>query len=136
MSAISQHGPLEPMMPPIAGARRRLPAERKAITHKFNISGYRGYITVGIYPNGEPGEIFLRMAKCGSTLSGLLDSLAIAISLGLQHGIPLKTFSNKFIDARYEPQGHTGEEFGFASSIVDYIFRWMVKRFPTSGGVQ
>lgn len=112
------------------GARHRLDPERRAITHRFNIAGHRGYLTVGLYLDGRPGEIFLRVAKCGSTLSGLLDSLGIAVSLGLQHGIPLHTFAAKYIDSRFEPMGHTGEEFGEASSIVDYAFRWLTKRFP------
>jgi ribonucleoside-diphosphate reductase alpha chain len=112
------------------GTRKRLESERRAITHRFNIAGHRGYLTVGMYPNGQPGEIFLRMAKCGSTLSGLLDSLAVAVSLGLQFGIPLQAFADKYITARFEPMGHTGEEFGEASSIVDYVFRWLTKKFP------
>jgi ribonucleoside-diphosphate reductase alpha chain len=117
------------------GARHRLESERKAITHKFRISGHKGYLTVGMYPNGQPGEIFLRMAKCGSTLSGLLDSLAVAVSLGLQHGISLQTFADKYIAARFEPMGHSGEEFGEASSIVDYVFRYLTKKFP-AGTIQ
>jgi ribonucleoside-diphosphate reductase alpha chain len=117
------------------GARHRLQSERKAITHKFRIAGHKGYLTVGMYPNGQPGEIFLRMAKSGSTLSGLLDSLAIAISLGLQHGISLQIFADKYIASRFEPMGHTGEELGEASSIVDYVFRWLTKKFP-AGAIQ
>lgn len=118
------------------GARRRLDSERKAITHRFNIAGHRGYLTVGMYPDGRPGEIFLRMAKCGSTLAGLLDSLAVAVSLGLQHGISLQAFADKYIDARFEPSGFSGPEFGEAKSIVDYVFRWLTKRFPASGVIQ
>jgi ribonucleoside-diphosphate reductase alpha chain len=113
-----------------------LESERKAITHRFNIAAHRGYITVGMYPDGRPGEIFLRMAKCGSTLAGLLDSLSVAVSLGLQHGIPLQTFADKYIDARFEPNGFSGEEFGEAKSIVDYVFRWLTKKFPTAGRTQ
>jgi len=119
----------------VPGARHRLEPERRAITHKFRIAGHKGYLTVGLYPDGSPGEIFLRMAKCGSTLSGLLDSLAVAVSLGLQHGISLQTFADKYIAARFEPMGHSGEEFGEASSIVDYCFRWLTKKFPTAGTV-
>lgn len=126
MSTQPQPAP-QPLQP---GARHRLESERKAITHRFRIAGHKGYVTVGLYPDGRPGEIFLRMAKCGSTLSGLLDSLSIAVSLGLQHDIPLQSFADKYIAARFEPMGHTGEEFGEASSIVDYIFRWLTKKFP------
>ena len=111
--------------------RKRLDSERRAITHKFRIAGHKGYLTVGMYENGQPGEIFLRMAKCGSTLSGLLDSLALTISLGLQHGIPLQVFADKFIDSRFEPLGYTGNpEIPEAQSITDYVFRWLVKKFP------
>lgn len=117
-----------------SGQRRRLPVERRAITHRFNIGGFKGYLIVGLYVDGQPGEIFLRMAKSGSTLAGLLDSLAVAVSLGLQHGISLQTFADKYIDSRYEPSGHTGNpEFGEAASVTDYVFRWMSKRFPTTG---
>lgn len=117
------------------GQRLRLPVERRSITHRFNIGGCKGYVTVGMFPNGQPGEIFLRVAKSGSTLAGLLDSLAVAVSLGLQHGISLQTFADKYIDSRFEPMGHTGPEFGEASSITDYIFRWLTKKFPTSGAI-
>ncbi len=119
------------------GARHRLESERKGITHRFNIAGHRGYVTVGLYPDGRPGELFIRMAKCGSTLSGLLDCLAIAISLGLQSGIAVETFAAKYIDARFEPSGFTGNpEIPEAQSITDYIFRWLVKRFPAPGAIQ
>jgi ribonucleoside-diphosphate reductase alpha chain len=119
------------------GARHRLESERRAITHKFQIAGHKGYLTVGLYADGRPGEIFLRMAKCGSTLSGLLDSLAVAVSLGLQHGISLQTFAEKYIAARFEPMGYTGnEEIPEAQSIVDYVFRWLTNRFPAAGVLQ
>lgn len=112
-------------------ARHRLEPERRAVTHRFRLAGHKGYLTVGLYPNGQPGEIFLRMAKSGSTLSGLLDSLSIAVSIGLQSGIPLKAFADKFIDSRFEPLGYTGNpEIPEAHSIVDYCFRWLQKRFP------
>lgn len=118
------------------GARHRLESERRAVTHKFRIAGHKGYVTVGLYPNGQPGEIFLRMAKSGSTLSGLLDSLALSVSLGLQHGIPLQVFADKFIDSRFEPLGYTGNpEIPEAQSITDYIFRWLTKKFP-AGTIQ
>ncbi|HXG39472.1 MAG TPA: vitamin B12-dependent ribonucleotide reductase [Candidatus Limnocylindrales bacterium] len=110
--------------------RRRLPAERQAITHKFEIAGHEGYITVGLYPDGQPGEIFLKMAKEGSTVSGLMDSFATAISLALQYGVPLRDLVNKFAHVRFEPSGFTGnQEIPIAKSIVDYIFRWLGSRF-------
>jgi ribonucleoside-diphosphate reductase alpha chain len=112
--------------------RRKLPAERKAITHKFSIGGHEGYITVGMYDDGQPGEIFLVMAKEGSTISGLMDSFATAISLALQYGVPLKVLIDKFSHVRFEPSGHTGnEEVPYAKSIVDYIFRWLASKFLT-----
>lgn len=118
------------------GMRKRLESERRAVTHKFRIAGHKGYLTVGLYPSGQPGEIFLRMAKVGSTLSGLLDSFAIAVSLGLQHNISLSTFAEKFTDTRFEPLGWTGNpEIPEAQSIMDYIFRWLIKKFP-AGAIQ
>ena len=110
--------------------RRRLPGERTAVTHKFEIAGHEGYITVGLYPDGSPGEIFLKMAKEGSTVSGLMDSFATAISLSLQYGVPLHDLVNKFAHVRFEPAGFTGnQEIPIAKSIVDYIFRWLGARF-------
>jgi ribonucleoside-diphosphate reductase alpha chain len=110
--------------------RRRLPAERTAITHKFDIAGHEGYITVGLYPDGQPGEIFLKMAKEGSTVSGLMDSFATTVSVALQYGVPLKDLVNKFAHVRFEPSGFTGnQEIPIAKSIVDYIFRWLGSRF-------
>ncbi len=110
--------------------RRKLPSVRKAITHKFSIGGHEGYITVGMYDDGQPGEIFLVMAKEGSAISGLMDSYATAISLALQYGVPLKVLIDKFSHVRFEPSGHTGNpEVPFAKSIVDYIFRWLASKF-------
>jgi ribonucleoside-diphosphate reductase alpha chain len=110
--------------------RRRLPAERAAVTHKFEIAGHEGYITVGLYPDGQPGEIFMKMAKEGSTVSGLMDSLATTVSVALQYGVPLKDLVNKFAHVRFEPSGFTGnQEIPIAKSIVDYIFRWLGSRF-------
>jgi ribonucleoside-diphosphate reductase alpha chain len=110
--------------------RHRLPEERASLTHKFSIAGHEGYITVGLYPNGQPGEIFIKMAKEGSTVSGLMDAFATAISLSLQHGVPLKVLCEKFSHLRFEPSGWTGnEQIGFAKSIMDYIFRWLQLRF-------
>ncbi len=110
--------------------RRKLPSVRKAITHKFSIGGHEGYITVGMYDDGQPGEIFLVMAKEGSAISGLMDSFATAISLALQYGVPLRVLIDKFSHVRFEPSGHTGNpEVPFAKSIVDYIFRWLASKF-------
>jgi ribonucleoside-diphosphate reductase alpha chain len=120
---------IDAQSPPRA-VRHRLPAERASITHKFGLSGHEGYITVGLYPNGQPGEIFIRMAKEGSTVSGLMDSFATAISLALQHGVPLRVLCEKFAHTRFEPSGWTGnEQIGYAKSIMDYLFRWMQIRF-------
>jgi ribonucleoside-diphosphate reductase alpha chain len=110
--------------------RRKLPSVRNAMTHKFNIGGHEGYITVGMYDDGQPGEIFLVMAKEGSSISGLMDSFATAISLALQYGVPLKVLIDKFSHVRFEPSGHTGNpQIPFAKSIVDYIFRWLASKF-------
>ena len=115
---------------PPRAVRHRLPAERASVTHKFGLSGHEGYITVGLYPNGSPGEIFIRMAKEGSTVSGLMDSFATAVSLALQHGVPLRVLCEKFAHTRFEPSGWTGNpEIGYAKSIMDYIFRWIQMRF-------
>ncbi|HZT74847.1 MAG TPA: vitamin B12-dependent ribonucleotide reductase [Terriglobales bacterium] len=110
--------------------RRRLPDERQSLTHKFKIGGHEGYITVGMYEDGQPGEIFVTMAKEGSTISGLMDSFATAISLALQHGVPLKLLVDKFSHTRFEPSGWSGNaEIGYAKSIMDYLFRWMGLKF-------
>jgi ribonucleoside-diphosphate reductase alpha chain len=110
--------------------RRKLPDERKAITHKFDIAGHEGYITVGLFEDGQPGEIFLVMAKEGSTISGFADAFAQAISYALQFGVPLQALVDKFSHVRFEPSGMTrNPEIRFAKSIVDYIFRWMATKF-------
>jgi ribonucleoside-diphosphate reductase alpha chain len=115
---------------PPRAIRHRLPEERASLTHKFAIAGHEGYITVGQYPNGAPGEIFIRMAKEGSTVSGLMDAFATAISISLQHGVPLRVLIDKFAHTRFEPSGWTGnEQIGYAKSIMDYIFRWLQIRF-------
>jgi len=117
---------------PPKAVRNKLPEERMSITHKFNIGGHEGYITVGLYPNGSPGEIFITMAKEGSTVSGLMDSFSCATSLALQHGVPLKMLCEKFAHTRFEPSGWTNNpDIGFAKSIMDYIFRWLQLRFLT-----
>ena len=110
--------------------RRRLQDERQAITHKFSIGGHEGYITVGMYEDGSPGEIFIVMAKEGSIVSGLMDSFATAISLALQYGVPLKVLCNKFTHTRFEPSGFTNNpQIPIAKSILDYIFRWFAIKF-------
>ena len=110
--------------------RRKLPDERHAITHKFDIAGHEGYITVGLFEDGMPGEIFLVMAKEGSTISGFADAFAQAISYALQYGVPLQALVDKFSHVRFEPSGMTKNgDVRFAKSIVDYIFRWMASKF-------
>src|SRR5207248_9016992 len=114
---------------PRTPVRRKLPDERKAITHKFDIQGHEGYITVGLFQDGQPGEIFLVMAKEGSTISGFADAFAQAISYALQYGVPLQALVDKFSHVRFEPSGMTrNPEIRFAKSIVDYIFRWMASK--------
>jgi ribonucleoside-diphosphate reductase alpha chain len=116
---------------PPRAVRHRLPNERRSITHKFNIGGQEGYLTVGMYEDGRPGEIFVRMAKEGSTISGLMDSFATAVSLALQHGVPLRLLVEKFSHTRFEPSGWTdNRHIGYAKSILDYIFRWLSLKFP------
>src|SRR6266705_1382181 len=117
---------------PPRAVRHKLPEERMSVTHKFNIGGHEGYITVGLYTDVSPGEIFITMAKEGSTVSGLMDSFALAVSIALQHGVPLKLLCEKFAHTRFEPSGWTNNtEIGFAKSIMDYIFRWLQLRFLT-----
>jgi len=118
------------LAPPKA-VRRRLPDERAGVTHKFSIGGHEGYLTVGLYPDtNQPGEIFIRMSKEGSSISGLMDSFATAISLALQYGVPLSTLVDKFIHSRFEPSGFTGnKEIPMAKSVMDYIFRYLALRF-------
>jgi ribonucleoside-diphosphate reductase alpha chain len=111
-------------------ARRRLPDERRSITHKFSIGGHEGYMTVGMYDDGTPGELFVTMAKEGSVVSGLMDNFATMISMALQYGVPLKVLADKFSHTRFEPSGFTGNpEIPIAKSITDYIFRWLALKF-------
>ena len=114
-----------------SGARRRkLPNERNSITHKFAIGGHEGYITVGMYGDGAPGEIFIKMAKEGSTLSGFMDGFALSVSIGLQYGVPLKALVDKFVHSRFEPSGFTGNpDIPYAKSVLDYIARWLGGKF-------
>ena len=124
------HEPAQDLNAPPRAVRHRLPGERASITHKFSIAGHEGYITVGLYPTGQPGEIFIKMAKEGSTVSGLMDAFATSISLALQHGVPLRVLCEKFAHTRFEPSGWTGnEQIGYAKSLMDYIFRWLNLRF-------
>ncbi len=110
--------------------RRKLPDERRSITHKFDIAGHEGYITVGIYEDGTPGEIFISMSKQGSTISGLMDSFATAISYALQYGVPLRFLVDKFAHMRFEPSGFTkNPQIPYAKSIIDYLFRWLASKF-------
>jgi ribonucleoside-diphosphate reductase alpha chain len=104
--------------------------ERSAITHHFAFGGHEGYLTVGFYPNGQPGEIFIRMAKAGSTIAGLMECFGTVVSVSLQHGVPLKVLCDKLSHTRFEPSGWTGgAEIGYARSIMDYLSRWMELRF-------
>jgi ribonucleoside-diphosphate reductase alpha chain len=122
----------EDLNAPPRAVRHKLQEERASITHKFKVGDHEGYITVGMYPNGEPGELFVTMAKEGSTVSGLMDSFALAVSIALQHGVPLKLFCEKFAHTRFEPSGWSGNpDIGYAKSIMDYIFRWLQMRFLT-----
>jgi ribonucleoside-diphosphate reductase alpha chain len=115
---------------PPRAVRHRLPITRDAVNHKFSISGHEGYLSVGKYKNGQPGEIFITMSKEGSTISGLMDSLALTLSIALQHGVPLETLVSKLSHTRFEPSGWTGNpEIGFAKSVSDYIARWLGAQF-------
>lgn len=117
--------------------RQRLPDERQAITHKFAIAGHEGYITVGLYEDGKPGELFVTMAKEGSTISGLMDAFSTAVSIALQYGVPLKVLAKKFSNMRFEPSGVTGnEQIRFAKSITDYIFKWLAFKFLGDGDLE
>jgi ribonucleoside-diphosphate reductase alpha chain len=110
--------------------RERLEDTRDSVTHKFNVGGHEGYINVGLYPDGRPGELFITMAKEGSTIGGLMDCFGTAISMSLQYGVPLEVLVNKFSHTRFEPMGHTtNPDIRYAKSIVDYIFRWLGIRF-------
>ena len=113
--------------------REKMPVERDSVTHKFSVGGHEGYLTVGMYPDGRPGEIFIKMSKEGSTLSGVMDGLALTISLGLQYGVPLKAFVDKLVNTRFEPSGISANpNIRFATSVLDYIARWLGGRFISS----
>jgi ribonucleoside-diphosphate reductase alpha chain len=130
--AAAPHVEEENLNAPPRAVRHKLQEERASITHKFKVGDHEGYITVGLYPDGEPGELFITMAKEGSTVSGLMDSFALGVSIALQHGVPLKLFCEKFAHTRFEPSGWSGNpDIGYAKSIMDYIFRWLQLRFLT-----
>ena len=117
---------------PTRAVRRHLPDERRALTHHFSIAGQEGYLTVGVYEDGLPGEIFITMAKQGSTISGLMDAFATVVSLALQHGVPLSVLCEKLSHMRFEPSGWSGNpKIGYAKSLMDYIARWLELRFLT-----
>lgn len=119
--------------------RRRMPATRHSLTHKFEVAGHEGYLTVGMYEDGSPGELFITMAKEGSTVGGTMDAFGTAISLCLQYGVPIRELCQKFAHSRFEPSGFTkNPEIPIAKSLVDYIFRWMSITFPNGffGGVE
>src|SRR5271169_6491286 len=111
-------------------SRRKLPNERSSITHKFSIGGHEGYLTVGKYEDGAPGEIFIKMAKEGSTLSGIMDAFALSVSIALQYGVPPRALVDKFVNSRFEPSGYTGNpKIRYAKSVVDYLGRWLGAKF-------
>ncbi len=110
--------------------REKMPVERSSVTHKFSVGGHEGYLTVGMYEDGRPGELFIKMSKEGSTLSGVMDGLALTVSLGLQYGVPLKVFVDKLVNTRFEPSGISAyPNIRFATSVLDYIARWLGGRF-------
>ena len=126
--------PQFPILEPVGPRRERLPDTRRSITHKFDVSGHDGYIVVGLYQDGRPGELFLTMGKEGSTLGGLLDSIGILTSVALQYGVPLEALVRKFSHCRFEPSGWTkNPDIRQAKSIVDYIFRWLELTFLADG---
>jgi ribonucleoside-diphosphate reductase alpha chain len=134
-AATPTSGAAEPMQRELfaRAQREKMPVERASVTHKFSVGGHEGYITVGMYEDGRPGEVFIKMAKEGSTLSGIMDGLALTISLGLQYGVPLKVFVNKLLNTRFEPSGITpNPNIRFVSSVLDYIARWLGGRFISS----
>ena len=118
--------PLETPVAAITATRERLPDTRRSMTHKFEVAQHQGYITVGFYEDGRPGEVFIKIAKHGSTISGLLDTIAVLTSLALQYGVPVAALAHKFEFTRFEPSGWTkNPELRHVNSLVDYIFRWL-----------
>lgn len=113
--------------------REHLPDTRSSVTHKFNVSGYEGYLTVGLFEDGRPGELFIKMAKAGSTMAGMADTIGVLTSLALQYGVPVEVLARKFENVTFEPSGATkNKDIREARSIVDYIFRWMGFEFSES----
>jgi ribonucleoside-diphosphate reductase alpha chain len=107
-----------------------MPVERASLTHKFSVGGHEGYVTVGMYEDGRPGEVFVKMSKEGSTLSGVMDGLALTLSMGLQYGVPLKVLVDKLVNTRFEPSGITANpNIRFVSSVLDYLARWLGSKF-------
>ena len=132
VAALKQLPPTEKeeVSEPPGPTRKRLPNTRASIVHEFCIGGHRGCITVGLYPDGSPGELFIEMSKQGSTIRGLMDAIGVLASLAFQYGVPLESIATKFDGARFEPQGVAiGSEINFATSVLDYVFRWMQMRF-------
>jgi ribonucleoside-diphosphate reductase alpha chain len=120
----------ETVFAPARAVRRHLPDQRRGITHHFTLGGQEGYLIIGVYDDGAPGEIFIIMAKEGSTISGLMDSFATVVSLALQHGVPLELLCKKFSHTRFEPSGWSGNpEIGYAHSLMDYLFRYLELKF-------
>lgn len=110
--------------------RSRLESTRRSITHKFSIGQHEGYLTVGLFPDNQPGELFVRMAKEGSTMGGLMDTIGVLTSLALQYGVPIETLAHKFEHVSFEPSGYThNKSIQRASSVIDYIFRWLGMQF-------
>ena len=121
--------------PSITPSRRGLPTTRESVTHKFSVGNHEGYLTIGLHPDGRPGEIFLKMAKEGSTMSGMCQSFCRAFSLALQYGLPVEDAVARFKGMRFEPMGHTNNpEIPMAHSIVDYIARYLEINFTDNGG--
>jgi ribonucleoside-diphosphate reductase alpha chain len=117
--------------------RERLPDERKSITHKFKVGDQEGYITVGLYEDGRPGEIFVKISKEGSTVSGLMDSVALLTSVTLQYGVPIEDLTRKLRNTRFEPYGRTNNpQIPWATSVVDYVFRWLERKFAPEAAAE
>lgn len=136
-----QHIPDSPEQGPEVGEghidlqRERLPDTRQSVVHKFSICGTEGYLIVGLYDDGRPGEVFLKVAKEGSTLGGLMDGIGVLTSLGLQYGVPLEVMAKKLKNTQFEPNGFTkNADIKEASSILDYVFRWLEQNFPCDQG--
>jgi len=126
------HPNLEDAVMLAGDTRERLPDTRRSITHKFSVSGTEGYIIVGLYDDGRPGELFIKIAKQGSTLGGLTNAIGVLASVALQYGVPVGELARKLKDSRFEPLGHTkNPKIKEASSVVDYIFRWLAMEFPS-----